>query len=306
MLNSSKKASAFTLIELLVVIAIIAILAAILFPVLSRARDAAKKTASINNTKQQALAHIMYAGDADDLFAPGIDENQRVNGVDVTGTWIARLQPYVKNFDIFISPNATNQRRPVLSGTGLTSGGSLYSYGAAMRWRVYAGKEPGSAGANSTWRTAFGNALTDGVFGYIPHATGANYYGAADFCGTGVTPATRASASLSTSSIARPSDTAILYDARSYDAGFMCFELSPAPIDASDPSSPYAGVNFEGRYTFEGTVAQTTVGGTRYRLGIGAVAFADGSVRALKTQQFFRTLDLGAGRTAYQFQYSQE
>ncbi len=298
--------AAFTLIELLVVIAIIAILAAILFPVLSRARDAAKKTASINNAKQHGLAHLMYAGDADDLFAPGIDENQRVNNVDVTGTWISRIQPYAKNYDIFISPNAANQRRPVLTGTGLTSGGSLYSYGAAMRWRVYAAKEAGAGGANSTWRTAFGDALVDGVFGYIPHATGANYYGAADFCGTGVTPALRSSPSLSSSSIARPSDTATIYDARSYDAGFMCFELSPAPIDATDPASPYAGVNFEGRYTFEGTIAQASVGGTRYRIGIGAVAFADGSVRALKTQQFFRTFDVGGGRLAYQYQYSQQ
>jgi len=62
------KRKGFTLIELLVVIAIIAILAAILFPVLSQARSAAKQTGNISNMKQLALAGIMYIGDNDDQF----------------------------------------------------------------------------------------------------------------------------------------------------------------------------------------------------------------------------------------------
>jgi len=51
----------FTLIELLVVIAIIAILAAILFPVFSKAREKARQTQCINNQKQIATAVLMYA-----------------------------------------------------------------------------------------------------------------------------------------------------------------------------------------------------------------------------------------------------
>jgi prepilin-type N-terminal cleavage/methylation domain-containing protein len=56
----------FTLIELLVVIAIIAILAAILFPVFAQAREKARQTQCLNNTKQIGLAFQMYCQDFDE------------------------------------------------------------------------------------------------------------------------------------------------------------------------------------------------------------------------------------------------
>jgi prepilin-type N-terminal cleavage/methylation domain-containing protein/prepilin-type processing-associated H-X9-DG protein len=60
----------FTLIELLVAIAIIAILAAILLPALSRAKDTAKSVACVNNLKQLTVAWHLYAGDNNDFLVP--------------------------------------------------------------------------------------------------------------------------------------------------------------------------------------------------------------------------------------------
>jgi prepilin-type N-terminal cleavage/methylation domain-containing protein/prepilin-type processing-associated H-X9-DG protein len=56
----------FTLIELLVVIAIIAILAAILFPVFARAKEAAKQSACLSNFKQIGVSFHLYKIDTDD------------------------------------------------------------------------------------------------------------------------------------------------------------------------------------------------------------------------------------------------
>lgn len=68
MSTKRKAIGGFTLIELLVVIAIIAILAAILFPVFSRAREKARQVSCISNQRQIALGVIMYASENEDAM----------------------------------------------------------------------------------------------------------------------------------------------------------------------------------------------------------------------------------------------
>jgi prepilin-type N-terminal cleavage/methylation domain-containing protein len=79
-LKSSR--NAFTLIELLVVIAIIAILAAILFPVFTQAKESARVTTAISSHKQWGLALTMYSGDVDDTMPIA-------NASNATSIWYA-------------------------------------------------------------------------------------------------------------------------------------------------------------------------------------------------------------------------
>jgi prepilin-type N-terminal cleavage/methylation domain-containing protein/prepilin-type processing-associated H-X9-DG protein len=103
----------FTLIELLVVIAIIAVLAAILFPVFSAAREKARQATCLSNMRQLVTAWDMYSQDNDEMFVYVIfaaGTYTYPNGT--TGgryTWGHMLYPYVRNKGVYTCPS--NKRK---------------------------------------------------------------------------------------------------------------------------------------------------------------------------------------------------
>lgn len=99
------RGSGFTLIELLVVIAIIAILAAILFPVFAQAREKARQTACLSNSKQITLGITMYTQDYDETMPLAFE-------INTSTAWPLRVNPYVKNWDMMFCPSGGNIRLP--------------------------------------------------------------------------------------------------------------------------------------------------------------------------------------------------
>lgn len=96
---------AFTLIELLVVIAIIAILAAILFPVFARAKEAAKQMACLSQAKQVATSVKMYLSDFDDTMPLFYAYNSQPPAGQVGHKGVElELMPYCKSKEVFKSP----------------------------------------------------------------------------------------------------------------------------------------------------------------------------------------------------------
>jgi prepilin-type N-terminal cleavage/methylation domain-containing protein/prepilin-type processing-associated H-X9-DG protein len=104
---------AFTLIELLVVIAIIAILAALLLPVLSRAKVTGERTSCLNNLRQIDLFMQLYTDDNNDVFPA--HRNQGLSTEDsapsLTNWWGTTITPNVSaNSKVFHDPALKGRR----------------------------------------------------------------------------------------------------------------------------------------------------------------------------------------------------
>src|SRR5687768_6553527 len=134
-MHKKRKTSGFTLIELLIVIAIIALLAAILFPVFSRARENARRASCQSNLKQIGLGLLQYTQDFDEMTV-----NRCYNDAtcDVTSNsttaykWMDAIFPYVKSETLFNCPSDT-----------FTSGHPRYNFRNGSRYGSYA--------INATW-----------------------------------------------------------------------------------------------------------------------------------------------------------
>lgn len=126
--NPRPEPAGFTLIELLVVIAIIAILAALLLPALSKAREQAIATACVNNQHQQYLAYTLFAADHNDIFPPARHSNVKENDIfpeigyttHSSGTiipnacdWIQFLGPYLGHPEWFVKTTSANPPQSV-------------------------------------------------------------------------------------------------------------------------------------------------------------------------------------------------
>ena len=127
--NAGKRG--FTLIELLVVIAIISLLAAILFPVFSRARESARRTACASNLKQIALALVQYSQDNDEkVYAIAADQYGGSSNTNLWD-WSIPYDPYLKSDQIKLCPSRNKAyTRPIDYSS---------SFGAFRAWSITGG-----------------------------------------------------------------------------------------------------------------------------------------------------------------------
>jgi prepilin-type N-terminal cleavage/methylation domain-containing protein/prepilin-type processing-associated H-X9-DG protein len=107
--RTAKRWSGFTLVELLVVIAVIAILAAILYPVLAVAREKARQTGCASNLKQIGTAMQMYTQDYDGTY-PDNPAAIQVAAPEFQGytPYFVKLFPYCRNYRLFVCPSRGN------------------------------------------------------------------------------------------------------------------------------------------------------------------------------------------------------
>lgn len=120
------KRSGFTLVELLTVIAIISILAGMIYPVLTTAKEKGRITACLNNIKQLGFAVVLYADDNNGRFPnPSIANHQPDwSGSLGTSNWVyperGSLYRYVKTVRVYRCP--TDSYTPATAITGVPAG----------------------------------------------------------------------------------------------------------------------------------------------------------------------------------------
>src|SRR5271154_1850553 len=140
MKSAKINSNGFTLIELLVVIAIIAILAAMLLPVLSRAKQRAQGALCLSRGKQMMLAVMLYTSENNEFFPPNPDDGNTLPGYNWCAGRAGIGQPEEFNPDMLKDPTRS------LLLTYLGGSVDLFRCPADLRSGKYQGTNPALLG----------------------------------------------------------------------------------------------------------------------------------------------------------------